>query len=187
MDVLVIVHIWLIIFVPIVPIKLLTTMLRIKNVLTVLVVLSSAKLPTVAKISKVVIALELDIKMRMVFVFVDSRLLSGMVNFVKLAFLLAISILLRFNARNVAQDITTMVFLAFQLIVCLLIHLILIARDVYVPGILLKRRMELVSHALKVKSTTIIQSSAKHVLWDLKILQMDYFVVVTHSINHTLS
>ena len=73
-------------------------MLRIKNVLTVLVVLSSAKLPIVAKISKVVIALELDIKMRMAFVFVDSRLLSGMVNFVKLVFLQAISILLRFSA-----------------------------------------------------------------------------------------
>ncbi len=73
-------------------------MLQIKNVLTVLLVLSSAKLPILVKISKAVIAPVLDIKMRMVFVSVDSRLLSGMVNFVKLVFLQAISILLRFNA-----------------------------------------------------------------------------------------
>lgn len=73
-------------------------MLQIKNVLTVLLVLSSAKLPILVKISKAVIAPVLDIKMRMVFVSVDSRLLSGMVNFVKLAFLQAISILLRFSA-----------------------------------------------------------------------------------------
>ena len=73
-------------------------MLQTKNVLTVLLVLSSAKLPILVKISKAVIAPVLDIKMRMVFVFVDSRLLSGMVNFVKLVFLQAISILLRFSA-----------------------------------------------------------------------------------------
>ncbi len=57
-----------------------------------------------------------------------------------------------------------MVFLAFKLTVYLLIHLILKARDVYVPGILLNSKMELVSHALKVKSTTIIQNFVNHVL-----------------------
>lgn len=139
-------------------------MLQIKNVLTVLLVLTSAKLPILVKISKAVIAPVLDIKMRMVFVSVDSRLLSGMVNFVKLVFLQAISILLRFNAWSATQDITTMVFLAFKLTVYLLIHLILKARDVYVPGILLNSKMELVSHAQKVKSTTIIQNFVNHVL-----------------------
>ena len=73
-------------------------MLQTKNVLTVLLVLSSAKLPILVKISKAVIAPVLDIKMRMVFVFVDSRLLSGMVNSVRLAFPLAISILVLSNA-----------------------------------------------------------------------------------------
>lgn len=114
MDVLVIALTWLIISVLIVEMKLLTTMLLIKNALTVLLELSSAKLPKVAKISTVVIALVPDIKMLMVFAFADSRLLSGMVNSVRLAFPLAISILVLSNAWNATQDITKTDFLAFK-------------------------------------------------------------------------
>lgn len=162
-------------------------MLQIKNVRTALLVLTSVKLSILVKISMAAIAPELDIKMLTDFVFVDSRLLSGMVNFAKLVFLPAISILLRFNALSAIQDTTTMVLLAFKLIADLPIHLILKPRGVYVPGILLNSKMELASHALKAKSTTIIPNSAKHALQDRRILQMDYFVVVTHYINHSLS
>ena len=57
----------------------------------------------------------------------------------------------------------------------------------YVLGILLNNKMEHVFHALKDKSTIITPSFVNLVLWDRKIPQMDYFVVVTLCINHTLS